>query len=39
MAPVSTFSGWASFYGGKPLFAMQGDVRFDDVSKAEIMRW
>lgn len=39
MGPPSTFSGWASFYGGKPLFAMRNGILFDDVSKAEIIRW
>ena len=39
IGPVSTFSRWAFFYGGKPLFAKRGDVRFHDLSKAEIIRW
>jgi len=39
MGPPSTFSGWASFYGGKPLFAMREDSRFDDLSTAETIRW
>ena len=39
MGPPSTFSGWASFYGGKPLFAMREDSRFDDLSTVETIRW
>jgi hypothetical protein len=39
MGPPSTFSGWASFYGGKPLFPMREDSHFDDLSAAETIRW
>jgi hypothetical protein len=39
VGPASTYSGWASFYGGKPLFLMRGDLPFGDLSEAEIVRW
>lgn len=39
MGPPSTFSGWASFYGGKPLFTMNHDRPITDPTQAEIVRW
>jgi hypothetical protein len=39
LGPPSTFSGWASFYGSKPLFTMRKDIPFDNVSEADIVRW
>jgi len=39
LGPPSTFSGWASFYGGKPLFTMQHVKGVSDIGQAEIVRW
>jgi hypothetical protein len=39
LGPPSTFSGWASFYGEKPLFTMQHERPIIDAGKAEIVRW
>jgi hypothetical protein len=39
LGPPSTFSGWASFYGGKPVFTMRRDVPFTELSAAETWRW
>jgi hypothetical protein len=38
LGPPSTFSGWASFYGEKPVFTMRHDVPFTDLSAAETWR-
>jgi hypothetical protein len=38
LGPPSTFSGWASFYGEKPVFTMQKDVPFTDLSAAQTWR-
>ena len=38
LGPPSTFSGWASFYGGKPVFTMRSDVPFTELSAAETWR-
>jgi hypothetical protein len=39
LGPPSTFSGWASFYGDKPLFTMQHERTITDPGQAEIVRW
>ncbi|HUX20465.1 MAG TPA: hypothetical protein VMW69_04440 [Spirochaetia bacterium] len=39
LGPPSTFSGWASFYGAKPVFTMRSDVPFIDLTAAETWRW
>jgi hypothetical protein len=39
VGPPSTFSGWSSFYGSKPIFTMREDAPFKDISQAEIIRW
>lgn len=36
LGPPSTFSGWASFYGEKPIFTMRGNRKIDDLSMSEI---
>jgi hypothetical protein len=35
LGPPSTFSGWASFYGKRPVFTMRGDIPFTDLSAVE----
>lgn len=37
MGPPSTFSGWASFYGGKPLIVMRNHEKLFSVHDAEIV--
>ena len=36
IGPPSTFSMWASYYGGKPLFILKKGRRFDDLSMARM---
>jgi hypothetical protein len=36
LGPPSTFSGWASFYGERPIFTMRGSRKIDDLSMSEI---
>ena len=36
LGPPSTFSMWASFYGGKPLFIMKAGQRFGDKAAARM---
>jgi hypothetical protein len=36
IGPPSTFSGWASFYGEKPIFTMQANQKIDDPSAYKI---
>ncbi len=38
LGPPSTFSGWASFYGEKPVFTMRHDVPFTELAAAETWR-
>lgn len=39
LGPASTFSGWASFYGEKPLIVMRKDGGTANVEMASIVRW
>jgi hypothetical protein len=35
----STFSGWASFYGGKPLFSLRHEKPITHMGQAEVVLW
>jgi hypothetical protein len=39
VGPPSTYSGWASFYGGKPLFKMEHEAKIKSLSDAQIVLW
>jgi hypothetical protein len=39
LGPPSTFSGWASFYGGKPLFVMTEHGKKVGLEDAKVVRW
>lgn len=39
VGPASTFSRWASFYGGKPLFTIRHDQPINDLAQAEVVQW
>lgn len=39
LGPPSTFSAWASYYGGKPLIVMRNHHDRFGVENAEIVRW
>jgi hypothetical protein len=36
LGPPSTFSMWASYYGGRPLFMMHAEQRLDDLSMGRV---
>jgi len=36
IGPPSTFSGWASYYGEKPIFTMRSNQKISDLSTCEI---
>ena len=39
MGPPSTFSGWASFFGGKPLLEMRDHGKRAEIDNARIVLW
>jgi hypothetical protein len=38
LGPPSTFSGWASFYGGRPMFTMKKEKHFRELSDAVVLK-